>query len=238
MSRLQNMPSELSQADSGFSVVKCEELTYVATQIVLQHISWKLRKNFSHLHEAAVHIVENCFPDFMDKPARILPEKLAGKMLEELEANGFLTKSNSEFITDEENLGYPNVYWRIVRSNQSKDVGPVHADKWFWDLGDATIPDKYERTKTWLPLLQDNRSPSLLILPGSQKIDYSYDYRVDKSGRRKPIFHNDIVLNSMIPAPVSTGEAIIFHDRLLHGGRTTGSLRVSMEWTLAHPSVT
>jgi len=238
MSRLQNMPSELSQTESGFSVVKCEELTYSAAQIVLQHISWRLKKNFSHLHEAAVHIVENCFPDFMDKPARILPKQLAGKILEEFEANGFLTGSNSEFITDEENLGYPNVYWRIVRSNQSNDVGPVHADKWFWDLGDATTPAKYERTKTWLPLLQDDRFPSLLILPGSQKIDYPYECRIDKFGRRKPIFHNDFVLRSMVPAPVSVGEAIIFHDRLLHGGRTTGSLRVSMEWTLAHPAVT
>ena len=236
MPRLQNTPSELSRTESGYSVVKCDELTNSATQIVLQHISWRLTKDFAHLHEAAVYIVENCFPDFMDKPARILPEQLACRMLEELEANGFLTESNSELITDEENLGYPNVYWRIVRPNHLTDVGPVHADKWFWDLGDASVPDTYERTKIWLPLLQDDRSPSLRILPGSQKIDYQYEIRIDKFGKRKPSFHNESVSKSMVPAPVSIGEAIIFHDRLLHGGQTTGSIRVSMEWTLAHPT--
>jgi len=235
MSRLQNLPSELSRTKRGYSVVKCGELTIEAAHIVLQHISLRLKKDFSHLHEAARHIIENCFRDFMDKPARILPEQLAGQMLEALETAGFLNKSNSEFITDEENLGYPNLYWRIVRANQSSDVGPVHADQWFWELGDARIPDTHERSKTWLPLLQDDLSPSLLILPGSQKIDYQYDFRIDKFGKKKPTFHKENVSKSMIPAPVSVGEAIIFHDRLLHGGRSTGSLRVSMEWTLAHP---
>jgi hypothetical protein len=37
----------------------------------------------------------------------------------------------------------------------------------------------------------------------------------------------------MIPAPVRTGQAVIFNDRLLHGGRSTGVLRISLEFTLA-----
>ena len=33
-------------------------------------------------------------------------------------------------ISDEENIGYPNIYWRLVRPMKAKDVGPVHRDEW------------------------------------------------------------------------------------------------------------
>ena len=37
-------------------------------------------------------------------------------------------------ISDEEDLGWPNLYWRIFRPLCSEDVGPLHRDSWFWEL--------------------------------------------------------------------------------------------------------
>ena len=37
-------------------------------------------------------------------------------------------------ISDENKLGYGELVWRLVRPNKKDDVGPIHCDKWFWDL--------------------------------------------------------------------------------------------------------
>jgi hypothetical protein len=37
-------------------------------------------------------------------------------------------------ISDEEQLGRPNFYWRLVRPNTPQDIGPFHRDSWFWNI--------------------------------------------------------------------------------------------------------
>ena len=49
-------------------------------------------------------------------------------------------------ITDEEGYGHPALYWRIVRPNSHNDIGPLHADKWFWDLN-PSWKEKYRERK-------------------------------------------------------------------------------------------
>ena len=44
----------------------------------------------------------------------------------------------------------PDLMWRIVRPSQPGDVGPVHADKWFWDAGNGSIPADHDRFKVWV----------------------------------------------------------------------------------------
>lgn len=135
------------------------------------------------------------------------------------------------FISDEENLGYPNIYWRLVRAGSASDVGPVHADHWFWDLGHGSIPPGYRRVKTWIPLQQDQEHVGLSIGPGTHRMDFRYD-KVFKDGKYKPVFERAAVDHLLIPAPVRVGQAVVFHDRLLHGGEVSPrELRLSMELT-------
>ena len=141
------------------------------------------------------------------------------------------TEDASLFISDEENLGYPNIYWRLVRAGSASDVGPVHADYWFWDLGHGSIPPGYRRVKTWIPLRQDQDHVGLSIGPGTHRMDFPYE-KVFKDGKYKPVFERGPVEHLLIPSPVRVGQAVVFHDRLLHGGEVSPrELRLSMELT-------
>lgn len=234
--KLQKSFSELALNPSGYSIVRSQTLTQLSASLIKDHMSSTLAKTFDNLREAATFVAANNFSEFKDKPNRILPQESVNDIISELSQLGFINPDENEFITDEENIGYPNIYWRIVRPNHESDVGPVHADKWFWDLGDATLPRGFERTKIWTPLIQDDSEPSLMLVPGSQKLKYEYGFKQDEFNKKKPTFYNPQISSQLIPAPVCVGESVVFHDNLLHGGRTTQELRVSVEMTLAHPS--
>ena len=48
-------------------------------------------------------------------------------------------------ISDENNIGYGELVWRLVRPNKKDDVGPIHCDKWFWDLNPTHyVPENCE----------------------------------------------------------------------------------------------
>lgn len=233
MRKLPSSPLELSSTPSGFSIVNIADLTMIASKLILLHICETLNRKFDTLEGAAEFIILNDFSRFKNKPARIFANAPARKFVDYLESYGFLNTVDGDFVTDEEGLGYENIYWRLARRDSSSDVGPVHADRWFWELGENPFPNSHTRVKVWMPLIQDDHNPSLMILPGSQKRRYEYDFRTDKWGKRRPVFTNELVENAMVEAPVRVGQAIIFHDSLLHGGRVTSSDRVSIEFTLA-----
>ena len=57
-------------------------------------------------------------------------------------------------ISDEENLGYGNIYWRLVRPNEFSDIGPIHRDSWFWELN-KNFPRPnfpFQRIKVWIAI--------------------------------------------------------------------------------------
>lgn len=228
--RARRSPTHLSSNENGYSVVDCKALTDFARNLVTEHIAQRLGKKFSELEAASKFAINSAFDQFKDKPARILERTAAENFLKNLELE-FDFSSRRDLVTDEESLGFPNIYWRLVRANSPTDVGPVHADRWFWDLGHGFIPQGYKRVKVWMPLIQDDKHPSLMILPGSHKEEFAYDFREDAFGKRKPLFKNKEAIDRLIVAPVKVGQAIVFNDNLLHGGRVSNLDRVSLEWT-------
>lgn len=233
MAKLLSSPLSLSSTSQGFSVVDSQELTQKASDLVLEHISSAVGGDFESLKTAAEFVIRERFDDFKDKQGRIFPSTLAEAFLYSLVNYGYLNPHAGDFVTDEENLGFPNIYWRLVRKNSSSDVGPIHADRWFWDLSKADFPRSHTRVKVWMPLYQDDLNPSLLVLPGSQNQEFDYSSRRDSAGKTRPVFENIALSQRMKPAPVRVGQAIVFHDSLLHGGRVTRENRVSVEFTLA-----
>jgi len=126
------------------------------------------------------------------------------------------------------------MYWRIVRPNASLDVGPLHADRWFWDVGTAaTLPPGKECVKVWISVYCESGKAGLRVVPGSHKKKWKY-HAVEKHGAVKPQIDEDEKNLSVKIVPVDPGEAIVFHNDLLHGGfKGTGQLtRVSMEFTI------
>ena len=69
------------------------------------------------------------------KEARIL----SLENVKEIRQMSFFEELESDFgtfeISDENDVGREEIYWRIVRPNEGQDMGPLHADAWFWELG-------------------------------------------------------------------------------------------------------
>lgn len=137
-------------------------------------------------------------------------------------------------ITDEEEAGKENIYWRIVRPQRHSDVGPVHADYMFWELGTTEIPEDRKRIKVWIPIYCEAGSSGLKLVPHSHKKEYEYCGE-GRDGKMKPILtisreKMDSELEVYHSPP---GQGIVFHDRLLHGGFHKGNkTRISIEMTL------
>ncbi len=144
-----------------------------------------------------------------------------------------LTDQFGDFsISDEENLGRENIYWRLVRPNSPSDVGPIHADQWFWSLGHGKTPKDVQRIKVWIAIHCEPGQSGFRLVPGSHLNDWPYHGEL-KDGLLKPVIDvEDDVLDVEI-FNSQPGDAIIFHDRLLHGGAVGGTLsRVSLEFTM------
>src|SRR5690348_10051266 len=74
------------------------------------------------------------------KKARLLPREAVAR----IRAMDFMRTLAEEFgafgISNEEEIYPEEIYWRIVRPQMKSDVGPLHADAWFWALGHGKMP--------------------------------------------------------------------------------------------------
>ena len=138
-------------------------------------------------------------------------------------------------ITDEENVGHPEVYFRLCRPDPFTDVGPLHADSWFWELGHGEMPKvdfDTQRIKFWFCLETEEAKTGFRFVENSHEKSYNYT-GLQRDGFVKPTFDeatHDLSIESLIGKP---GSFFVFNDRLLHGGEVLKSgTRVSCEFTL------
>lgn len=169
------------------------------------------------------------------KRNRILKKQVVHEILELDLFKEIKNEIGEVTISDEENIGYPEIYWRLVRPLPHNDVGPIHADAWFWELGHGETPPTYERIKFWFSLYNEIGANGFCYVPSSHLENYEYESEF-RNGFVKPTFDaqkynlNIQTFNSM------PGDFIIFNDKLLHGGKVGGiKTRVSMEFTLFVP---
>ncbi len=136
-------------------------------------------------------------------------------------------------ISDEENIGREEIYWRLVRPHELSDVGPLHADAWFWNLGHGTMPANAKRVKVWVAICCEPGLNGLRIVPGSHQRTWKYtgEYR---DGFTKPQFDETQVDLPIKLAYTEPGSAVVFNDLLLHGGAVNKGnfTRVSVEFTM------
>ena len=140
--------------------------------------------------------------------------------------------SNEEFIFPEE------VYWRLVRPASHggiNDVGPIHADKWFWDLGKGIMLDGHTRIKMWISIFNESSQSGFRFVSGSHLHEWPYA-GVSKDGSVKPRIKLDDTQLEIEPFICGPGGVILFNDKLLHGGMVGGAkTRVSLECTFLIP---
>ena len=135
-------------------------------------------------------------------------------------------------ISGEDGIEREEVYWRLVRPDSDADVGPIHADEWFWALGHGTTPAAHQRVKVWINIFSEIGQNGFKFVSGSHKKSWRY-HGVVKNGFTKPqIDEEESALGAQIFMS-EPGQAIVFHDKLLHGGALGGkSTRVSLEFTM------
>ena len=168
------------------------------------------------------------------KSARILSQSFTEWFVKSDFATSLKNEIGNFIISDEEALGWGNIYFRLVRPNQVNDVGPVHRDEWFW-IGNPchSMQGRRERIKVWIPLISQLGLNGLLVEAYShlrEDLEWSLE---ERDGIQKPVFNNKLHSLEMTLVDRRPGEAIIFHDRLLHGGMVNKgtSTRVSIEFT-------
>lgn len=141
-------------------------------------------------------------------------------------------------ISDEEKFGWPNVYWRLVRPGHS-DIGPIHADKWFWDLGHGEMLEGFYRIKLWMALLTESGKNGLRVVPNSQ-LREDWKYHGEQRGKMtKPVIDEEEADLALIDLPTQSRDVVIFSDKLLHGGmpNLAEKTRLSLEFTLLVPEI-
>ena len=169
------------------------------------------------------------------KVNRILPQESLKKLME----SDFFSALKSQIdwfqISDEENIGYPEVYFRLVRPSPCSDIGPLHCDAWFWELGHGEMPKvpfEVQRTKFWFSLYNQNNSTGFRYVNGSHQIKLSYSAE-ERDGLNKPFFEESLYQLDIEELNRKPGSFIVFNDNLLHGGYATEiDTRVSCEFTL------
>ena len=137
-------------------------------------------------------------------------------------------------IVDEENIGYEEIDWRLVRPNHLEDVGLLHADDWFLQLGHGVMPpSEMKAIKVWVALCCEPGFNGLKVVPNSHKREWRYHGELCHGFIKPKIDENE--KNLLVELlNTSSGDVIVFHDRLLHRGATNRGkyCRISMEFML------
>jgi hypothetical protein len=142
------------------------------------------------------------------------------------------TEFGSLTISGEDGIEKEEIYWRLVRPISVNDVGPLHADGWFWTLNNWLTPPNHKRLKVWISIYSEPGKNGFKFVRGSHKKEWKYHGEF-RDGYVKPVLDED---DSKMECEIFEGvpgRAILFNDNLLHGGVSGGSTtRVSLEFTI------
>jgi len=224
----------------GFAVMDCipEDLLTVCKNAVLSQMSTESPKAFACWDEMLKDYcaAPEVHASLKAKVKRTLPLHVVNGLLS-AGLHELLSLFSSEYlITDEENYGFPNIYFRVVRPSSPSDIGTLHADSWFWKINNWHIPYNYERTKLWFPLSIESGLSGLRMVPLSHKHPVPYRSKTDLEGKSRPVIDQfDESKALLLDTPL--GSAVFFHDNVIHGGALNlgRSLRISIEMTILTP---
>ena len=243
-----NKINELNKG-KGFFIFNLEKIELdKIRKLVSQHYLEIIKNKYPALAQIALNKTMNRYHEISDKidhgncwPVRMrtLPKE---KSKDFLNLSFFKNLNNilGKFtVTDELNVGHEKIVWRIVRPNENKDISSIHQDKWYWDLNESyTMPPGKERVKCWMSLWCEGHN-GLLLYPGSQLKNISYDSvrRVSQGfgyEQKTPIFDSTAIKDKLVKIDCTPGTVIVFNDKLLHGGVTNRGFetRVSIEFSI------
>src|SRR3989338_7966660 len=144
------------------------------------------------------------------KEARMFPNNIVQK----IRKMSLIKKLEEEYgpveIVDAENLGHEEIDWRLVRPNEPLDVGPFHADAWFYELGHGTRPSNETKAiKVWIALCCEPGLNGLKVVPDSQKKVWRYHGEFRHSFVKPQIDENEASLPAIL-LNTAPGDVVVF----------------------------
>ena len=139
-------------------------------------------------------------------------------------------------FSDELSLGFPCISFRIIRPLNENDIGSLHADQWFIDIGvtpKRKAKVKSQLVKFWMPVEVEAETSNLLLIPNSHKDKNKFQYDVIKTNNGiKPLIKDNFNKNVISMIKNKNGQPLIFNMNLIHGGAVNKSkiCRVSIEF--------
>ena len=222
--------------------IRNQWLIHIKT-IAPAHVNRFDELGIDHYHEAS-HLLDH--HSIWPRKVRLFPKET----FLEFRKMDFFNKLEAVFGSVEVlyDAWYGGIIWRLVRPNEKNDVGPMHADAWFMELAEATaidesgvdryhdtsnLPNNMDRVKIWIGIYVEPGFNGLVYVPGSHLKKYPY-HGGAIDGVRKPVI--DFSEDSLSPQLFEgkSGDALIFHDNLLHKGAVNkgSQTRVSIEFTI------
>lgn len=191
------------------------------------------RTSISDYHKIA-HLIDHATT--WGKAARLFTVSEVDALIGRLSVFKFLRDTFGPYVVaDIEHLGYPEIYWRLVRPNHPEDVAGAHADAWFYTLTNDVPPEEQARiVKVWLPVVSAPGLSGLAVAAGSHKMNLSYAGEM-RHGRMKPLLTDPRGEKmALTPLHLSAGQCVAFDIDLLHRGigHSTDQSRVSMEFAI------
>ena len=170
------------------------------------------------------------------KDTRLFSPTDVVELQQKLSTFRFLEEAFGPFeVADIEGLGYPEIYWRLVRPNTPSDVAGAHADSWFYTLtNNLPTAEQARLVKVWIPIYSDIGASGLSVGVGSQKLNLAYGGEM-RHGRVKPVLKDQRARDlPMTILPLEPGQCVAFHVDLLHQGvsHSTDRCRVSLEFAI------
>lgn len=206
------------------SVINC--LVFESFREILNANGWigSTPINFYHKNPLPSH------SSVWTKRNRTLSSTAASTLLELDYIKSILKRFAYKYVTDEQKLGYPNLYYRLVRPGKT-DIGSFHADSWFWKLDDIKLSPSDRRLKCWIPLVTGGED-AFAFIPKSHSRASRYEWKtIERHGQKKPFLVTEITEELSLHGR-EEGTPIIFDDDLIHGGKSVSDLtRVSIEFT-------
>ena len=229
----------------GFKVIKAPEIldeVHILREFILKNISDRIHRQINIPARWEEFILrykyyESLHASIKNKENRIFTEQQA-HYVKKSSICKIVAENIGNFMVSQEELSrYPEFTWRLVRPNEPSDIGPLHADRWFWEVNKAwgnIYPNNFKRTKVWIPIESEKDKNGLRILRYSHQDVCRYTYKVHcHKYKNKPVINlppNDDELELI---DIEPGSLLIFDDNLIHGGALNKGCypRISLEFT-------
>ena len=129
--------------------------------------------------------------------------------------NGYWQHSNIKIIwvgdPDKKELKFNKIGFRIARPLKKKDAALPHIDSY--------NKDKKSFVSLWIPLVGFNKKYTCRFFPGTHNLNHKKKYFKKNTNYISKVFSNNYLKHfSSFRPNLKSGEAILFHPNLIHGG--------------------